>query len=142
MYFFQVFFTFCGFRKGYSPQLCLLVMIEYAIYELSHEFPNNLRKLGNIKKISHLHKIIAQCPVSLLKSKFCQYQQKTVQKLNFSRCAQTLKFVSYNLARIVAMLMTQRHTLVELTLNQSQQNYRLLLINFFIGLNTTTLTLS
>ena len=47
----------------------------------------DLRKLGNMKKISKLHRIIAWCSVLLPKLKFCQYQQKIFekQKLNFSR---------------------------------------------------------
>ena len=49
----------------------------------------DLRRLGNIRKALKLHRIIAQCPVSPLKWKFCWYYQKTFknQKLNFSRSA-------------------------------------------------------
>ena len=51
--------------------------------------PNDLRlqKLRNIRKISRLHVIIAQCPVFLPKCKFCQYSQNVTekQKLNFFR---------------------------------------------------------
>ena len=73
-----------------SPQVKRIVIInnKHGIYELPHEMPNNLRlrKLGNIKKISKLHRIIAWCSVLLPKLKFCQYQQKILekQKLNFS----------------------------------------------------------
>ena len=74
-----------------SPQVKRIVIISNkpGIYELPHELPNDLRlrTLGNIKKISKLHRIIAWCPVLLPKLKFCQYQQKVLekQKLNFSR---------------------------------------------------------
>ena len=49
----------------------------------------DLRKLGNIKKILKLRKIIGYCSVILPKYIFFQYWQKTPekQKLNFSRSA-------------------------------------------------------
>ena len=49
----------------------------------------DLRKLGNIRKVTELHRMIAQCPVPLPKQIFCYYWQKThkKQKLNFSRSA-------------------------------------------------------
>ena len=63
-----------------SPQVKQIVTVsnKHGIYELSHELPNDLRlkdlrKLGNIKKISKLHRIIAWCSVLLPKLKFCQY---------------------------------------------------------------------
>ena len=37
----------------------------------------DLRKLGNIRKMSKIHRIIAHCPVPPPK---CQYQQKTPEK--------------------------------------------------------------
>ena len=49
----------------------------------------DLTKLGNIRKVSKPHRMIAQCPVPLPKRNFCQYQQKALEKekLNFSDCA-------------------------------------------------------
>ena len=59
-----------------SPQVKRIVIIsnKHGIYELPHELPNDLRlrKLGNIKKISKLHRIIARRSVFLLKLNFCQ----------------------------------------------------------------------
>ena len=59
--FYQIFF---------SPQVKQWGIITYkhGIYELLHELPNDLRlkdlrKLGNIRKVSKLHRMIAQCPV-------------------------------------------------------------------------------
>ena len=42
----------------------MIISNKYGIYELPHELPNNLRlkkirKLGNIKKIPNLHRIVA-----------------------------------------------------------------------------------
>ena len=61
--FYQIFF---------SPQVKQWAIITYkhGIYELLHELPNDLRlkdlrKLGNIRKVSKPHRMIAQCPVSL-----------------------------------------------------------------------------
>ena len=82
-----------------SPQVKRWTIItwKHGIYELPHDFPNHLRlfktedlrKLGNKRKVAKPHKKIAQCPVPLPKSKFCKYQQKTLlkQKLNFPGCA-------------------------------------------------------
>ena len=50
-----------------SPQMkrCTIItdICINGIYELPHEFPNDLRlrKLGNIRKVFKLHKMIAQC---------------------------------------------------------------------------------
>ena len=37
-----------------------IITYQHGIYELPHELPNNvrLRKLGNIKKVSKLHRMI------------------------------------------------------------------------------------
>ena len=43
----------------------------------------DLRKLGYIRKMSKLHRIVASCFALLPKSKFCQYQQKYSEKQNF-----------------------------------------------------------
>ena len=46
-----------------SPQVkrCAIITYKHSIYELPHELPNDLRlrKLGNIRKLSKLHRIIA-----------------------------------------------------------------------------------
>ena len=61
--------------------------------------------------------------------------------LLFSCLILTLLIYSTNVKNMIllAMLMTQPHTFEELTLNQSLQNYRLQLINFFTGFNTESL---
>ena len=84
-----------------SPQVKRIVIIsnKHGIYKLPHELPNDLRliptafsplgglgahtrkkkktydlrKLGNIKKISKVHRIIAWCSDLLPKLKFCKY---------------------------------------------------------------------
>ena len=45
-----------------------------------------LKKLGKIRKVSKPHRMIDQCSVFLSKCKYCQYQQKILEKLklNFS----------------------------------------------------------
>ena len=53
----------------FSPQVkqCAFITYKYGIYELPHEWPNNLRLLGkleNIRKVSKLNRIITQRPVS------------------------------------------------------------------------------
>ena len=74
---FTIFWNFLMFYQiFFSPQVKRFAIISYkhgGIYKLPHEFPNNLRKLRNIRKVSKLHRMIAQCPVPLPKSKFCQY---------------------------------------------------------------------
>ena len=49
----------------------------------------DLRKLGNIRKLSKPDRMIAQRPFSPPKRKICQYYQKTLEKqnLNLPRCA-------------------------------------------------------
>ena len=39
---------------------CAIITYQHGIYELPHGLPNNvrLRKLGNIKKVSKLHRMI------------------------------------------------------------------------------------
>ena len=67
-----------------SPQLKRIVIIsnKHGTYELPHELPNNLRlrKLGNIQKISKLHRVIAWCSDLLPELKSCQYYQKILEK--------------------------------------------------------------
>ena len=48
----------------------------------------NIKKLGNIKKVSKLPKMTAWCPISLPKWNFCKYWQRSLGKqiLNFSHC--------------------------------------------------------
>ena len=66
--FYQIFFSL-------ERKWIVIISNKYCIYELPQELPKNLRlrKLGNISKISNLHRIMAKCPVLLLKWKFCQY---------------------------------------------------------------------
>ena len=49
-----------------SPQVkrWAIVTYKHGIYELPHELRNDLRlrKSGNIRKVSKLHRMIAQCP--------------------------------------------------------------------------------
>ena len=46
-----------------SPQVkrCMIITYKHGIYELPHKLPNDLRlrKLGNIRKVSKLHRMIA-----------------------------------------------------------------------------------
>ena len=46
-----------------SPQMkrCAIIIYKHGIYELPHKLPNDLRlrKLGNIRKVSKLHRMIA-----------------------------------------------------------------------------------
>ena len=37
-----------------------IITYKHGIYELPHELPNDLRKLGNVRKVSKLHRMIAQ----------------------------------------------------------------------------------
>ena len=49
----------------FSPQVKRrgIVTYKHGIYELSHELPTqDLRKLGNIRKVSKSHRMLAQCP--------------------------------------------------------------------------------
>ena len=62
------------FDKIYvSPQVKRIVIIsnKHGICDLKNDL--TVRKLVNIRKISKPHRIIAQRPVPLPKSKFCQY---------------------------------------------------------------------
>ena len=59
--FYQIFFP---------PQVkrCAIITYKHGIYELHHELQTNLRlkdlrKLGNIRKVPKLDRMIAQCPV-------------------------------------------------------------------------------
>ena len=57
-----------------SPQVKRWAIINYKhdIYELPHKLPNylRLRKLGNIRKVSKLQRMIAQCPSPCQNKKF------------------------------------------------------------------------
>ena len=55
---------FC--QMFFSPQVkrCAIITYNHSIYKLPHELPNDLRlkdlrKLGNIKKVFKLHRMIA-----------------------------------------------------------------------------------
>ena len=54
-----------------SPQVkrCAIITYEHGIYELPHELPNDLRrrKLGNIREVYKLYRMIVYCPVFLPK---------------------------------------------------------------------------
>ena len=53
-----------------SPQVKRIAIIsnKHGIYELPNDLRlNDLRKLGNVRKISKLHRIITYCPVLLPK---------------------------------------------------------------------------
>ena len=73
---FIIFWDFSMFYQIFlSPQVkqCAIITNKHGIYELPHKLPNDLRlrKLGNIRKLSKLHRTIAQCSVHLPKWKFC-----------------------------------------------------------------------
>ena len=53
----------------------VIISKKHGIYELAQDWPKDLRFriLGNIKKISKLHRIIAWWSVLLSTLKFCQY---------------------------------------------------------------------
>ena len=74
--------------KSDSPQVQgnLIPSIANLVYKLSHELLNDLRKLGNIRKISNLGGYRAQCLVSLQELRLCKKQLKNTEKQipNFS----------------------------------------------------------
>ena len=77
------------FQTLLSPQVkrCAIITYKNGIYELSNDI--RLRKLGNISRISKLHRMIAWRPAPPPNRKFCQCYQKTLkkQKLNSPRSA-------------------------------------------------------
>ena len=60
----------------------------------------DLRKLGSIKKIWNLDRIITWCPVFLPKWTFCQYKWKTVQKLKSNVSCSALFHTNTNISLI------------------------------------------
>ena len=58
-----------------STQVKRIVIIsnKHAIYELLYELLNDLRKFGNIKKISKPHRIVAWRSALPPKLEFCQH---------------------------------------------------------------------
>ena len=73
---FTIFWDFLMFYQIFlSPKVKPWTIITYkhGIYELPQELSNDLRfrKLGNIRKLSKLHRMIVECLVSLPKWKFC-----------------------------------------------------------------------
>ena len=59
-----------------SPQVkrCAIITYKHGIYELPHEtWESDLRNLGNIRKLSKLHRMIAKYPVPPPKSEFSPY---------------------------------------------------------------------
>ena len=73
-----------------SPQVkrCAIITYKHGIHELPNESPNDL---GNVRKVSKLHKMITQCPAPRQNQYFANTTKKTLgkQKLNLSRKAQT-----------------------------------------------------
>ena len=67
-----------------SPQgkRCAIIGYKHDIYELPHELQNNLRKLGNIRKVSKLHRIIAWYLIFLPKSNFLNTSKKLFKNRN------------------------------------------------------------
>ena len=82
---------------NYFVNDCRLIRICRIQWQCSHflfQAENTLfrkiwSKKGNIRKVSKLHRMVAQCLVLRPKLKFCQYQQKVFQKqkLNLSLSA-------------------------------------------------------
>ena len=71
---FIIFWDFLMFYQMiFSPQVKQYTIITYkhGIYKLPHELPNEIRKLGNIRKVLKLHRIIVHCSVFQPKWKFC-----------------------------------------------------------------------
>ena len=57
-----------------SPQVkrCAIITYKHGRYELSNDLRlKDFRELENVRKVCKLHRIIAQCPVSPRKLKFC-----------------------------------------------------------------------
>ena len=70
---FIIFWDFSMFYQIFlSPQVkrCAIITYKHARYKLPHELPNDLK---NIRNLSKLHRMIAQCPVPLPKWKFSWY---------------------------------------------------------------------
>ena len=71
-----------------SPQVkrCAIITYKHGVYELPHEFANDLRqdlrKLGNIKKLSKRHRMIAQGPVPLPDEIFVNTRRKFLKNRN------------------------------------------------------------
>ena len=83
------------YQVSFKPQEKRRVIIsnKHGIYELPHEFPNNLG-LSNLEIRKYKENLKTSLNYSLVpsvntKMKFCQYYQKTAEKwkLNFSRSA-------------------------------------------------------
>ena len=71
---FIIFWDFLMFYQMiFSPQVKQYTIITYkhGIYKLPYELPNEIRKLGNIRKVLKLHRIIVHCSVFQPKWKFC-----------------------------------------------------------------------
>ena len=56
------------YQNFLSPEVkrCAIISYKHGIYEVPHELPNDLRlrKLGNIRKVSKPHRMIAKWPLS------------------------------------------------------------------------------
>ena len=66
-----------------SPQVKRWAIITYThgIYELPHELPSELRlrRLGNIRKVSKLHRMTAQCPTPHQSGSFVDTSRKLLK---------------------------------------------------------------
>ena len=83
----------------------VIISSKPGIYELPNNF--RLRKLGDIKKISKLHKILAWCSILLPKLKFVNTSKKLLKNRNSPfpvGCyfTEKLQFVRDILAKIVS----------------------------------------
>ena len=50
------------FLSPLVKRCALITYKQHGIYDLFHELPNDLKKLGNIKKLPKLHRMIDQRP--------------------------------------------------------------------------------
>ena len=62
------------YQISLSPQVkrCAIITYKHGIYDLPHELPNDfrlkdLRKLGNMRKVPKLHRMISYCEFFLPK---------------------------------------------------------------------------
>ena len=76
---FIIFWDFSMFYKiFFSPPVKRCAIVTYLrnmIYKLIHKLPNDwtdLRRFGKIRKISKLHRMIAQRPASFTNGNYCQ----------------------------------------------------------------------
>ena len=121
--FYQIFFSL-------QLKQCVIITYKYDIYELPHELQNDirlkdLRKLGNIREMSKLHRMITQCPKKTLEK----------QKLNFSRC------VLFNMKTRVSLKYFVRYCLWKhfFNSNSPQTSSNLICLTFLVTLRPLAL---